>query len=66
MIEQDNRRLITDCYIADCLRFLTRNAVEMRLYDLLEPDDSQLEIDEEAVDALEDKLLTEFNALIKH
>lgn len=38
----------------------------MRLYDLLEPDDSQLEIDEEAVNELEDKLLTEFNALIKH
>lgn len=55
--------MIADCYIADCLRYLTRNAVEIRLYDLLD-ETTPVEINEEKVQEIEDNLINGFNALL--
>ena len=55
--------MIADCYIADCLRYLTRNAVDIRLYDLLD-ETTPVEINEEKVQEIEDNLINGFNALL--
>ena len=55
--------MIADCYIADCLRYLTKNAVEVRLYELLD-ESTPVQIDTEKVQEIEDNLINGFNALI--
>lgn len=55
--------MIADCYIADCLRYLTKNAVEVRLYELLD-ESPPVQIDTEKVQEIEEELISGFNALL--
>jgi len=55
--------MIADCYIADCLRYLTRNAIDVRLYELLD-ESPPVQIDTEKVQKIEEELISGFNALL--